>query len=320
MKTMPCLIVLLTVLAAAAGLHANDTSTALRTDARNDFLPEGLTWDATHRRFLLGSIRLHRIDGIDPASGHAQRFADAPGSVLGMQISPDGRSVWAAWTIFAGNFHKNRGTGIAAWSLADGRRLDTWTLPENDPHATLGDLLVLDDRTIVTSDSGTGAIYRFDMAAGKYFRIVDAGVFAAPQGIARGRDKDSIYLADYATGIWRIDLADGARHRLSAPPPANLRGIDGLYRSGDALIGVQNGTPKPNILRMALGPGDTIERVDTLATARPAWDEPTLGVVVGDRFWFNAASQWSRFDGELRPRTGVKLQSPLLDSVTLPLD
>ncbi|MFI4970454.1 MAG: hypothetical protein ACHP7D_09630 [Lysobacterales bacterium] len=298
--------------------RASDAPTKLRTDAPGDFLPEGLEWDAHHRRFLLSSIRLHRIDAIDPRTGHAQRFADAPGSVLGLHVAPDGRSVWATWTAFGTGFTHNRGTGIVAWSLDDAHRLGAWPLPDRDPRATLGDLLILDAHTLVTSDSGTGAIYRFDKRSHHYARIVAAGQFASPQGIAAGRAAGTVYLADYDSGLWRITLADGSRHALATPPGIELRGIDGLYRVGDNLIGVQNGTRTHRILWIALGDDDAVARVDKLAEGRPDWDEPSLGSVVGARFWFNATSQWSRFDGELHALPGIKLQSPLLDSVALP--
>jgi sugar lactone lactonase YvrE len=290
----------------------------LRTDAPKDFLSEGLAWDATHRRFLLGSIRLHRVDAVDPQTGHASYFADAPGSVLGMQISVDGKSLWAAWTRFNGSFRHNQGTGIIAWSLEDGHRIGSWPVPDRDPRANLGDLLIIDTRTVVTTDSGTGAVYRFDTHSHRYHRLIPAGTFKSPQGIARSRQPGTVYMADYATGIWQVNLDNGTHRLVEAPKDRELRGIDGLYRSGNGLVAVQNGTRSMRVLWIALDDSDAVTRVDILAEGRASWDEPSLGTVVGQRFWFNATSQWGRFDSNLRALPDAQLQSPLLDSVQLP--
>lgn len=300
--------------------RAAQEPTSIRTNAARDFLPEGLAWDAAHKRFLLSSIRLHRVDAVERPSGRTHRFADAPGSVLGLHVSADGKSAWATWTSFGTGFKKNHGTGIIAWSLADAHRIGAWTLRDPDARANLGDLLILDANTIVASDSGTGAIYRFDMQRHDYRVVVAAGQFSSPQGMAAGRSHAELYLADYDTGLWRIALGDGSRKALTAPAGVELRGIDGLYRSGNGLIGVQNGTRTHRILWIALGKDDAIERVDPLAAGRPEWDEPSLGVVVDGRFWFNATSQWSRFGDDLKPRAESKLQSPLLDSVGMPVE
>jgi hypothetical protein len=42
--------------------------------------------------------------------------------------------------------------------------------------------------------------------------------------------------------------------------------------------------------------GLAIESSETLAMNLPQFDEPTLGTVVGDDFYFVANSHWNRFD------------------------
>jgi sugar lactone lactonase YvrE len=306
--------------ACCSALATDTPGSTLRTDAPKDFLPEGLAWDRLHRRFLISSIRMHRVDTVDPRTGHAQVFADAPGSVLGLQVSADGKTLWAAWTSFAGQFKHNKGTGIIAWSLADGHRIGVWPLIDHDARANLGDLLIVDDHSIVTTDSGTGAVYRFDMQHHAYQSLIAAGSFISPQGIAKSRAPGNVYVADYSSGLWRVNLADGARDHLVAPKGIELSGLDGLYRAGRGLIAVQNGTRIPRILWIALGDNDAVDHVNKLAEGRATWNELALGTIVGARFWFNAASPWSRFDKNLRPLPKVPLPSPLLDSVALPTD
>ncbi|HEY8682574.1 MAG TPA: hypothetical protein VIM06_05335 [Rhodanobacter sp.] len=128
----------------------------------------------------------------------------------------------------------------------------------------------------------------------------------------------SAYLADGTTGLWRITLANGSGHALVAPERAELRGLDGWQRVGDGMLGVRNGTRTQRIPWIVPRNAAPATRADKPVEGRPAWDEPSLGTVIGTRFWSNANSQWSRFDDKLHALPGVMLQASLLDPLALP--
>ncbi len=286
----------------------------IATDLPNDFLAEGVTWDASHKRFLVSSIRQHRIAAVDPETGHATPFADdAPGSVLGLHI--DHGAVWAVWARYGHAAAANTGTGIAAWSVRDGHRIGSWTLPEENPRMNLGDLLFVDAHTIVTSDSGTGAIWRFDTVQHHFTAIVPAGKFKSPQGMVPAPQRGEIYLADYNTGLWRIALKDGAATQLAPPQGAEVRGIDGLYLYRGKLIATQNGTKTPRILAITLGKSDTI--TDVRRWREVPDEEPSLGTLTNDMFWYVANGQWSAYDDDLHPKPDAKLEAPKLRGLPL---
>ncbi|HET9375375.1 MAG TPA: hypothetical protein VFO40_10400 [Chthoniobacterales bacterium] len=285
------------------------------TNLPKDFLPEGVEWDGSNSRFLLSSIRKNKIVAVDPANGQASNFAKAPGSVLGIHVK--GNSVWGVWTQFGHGFENNRGTRITAWSLTDNTHLGDWPLPTKDPRANLGDFLIVDSNTIVASDSGTGAVWKLDTRNHQYKPVVPAGKFRSPQGLAPGRLAGTIYLADYPSGLWRVSLTDGEATQLAAPGGSELRGIDGLYRRGDQLIAVPNGTKIPRIIMITLGENDVITDVRALLELRGGSDEPSLGTLLNDTFWFVANGQWSQYDGDLKPKTDATLQPPLLRAVSL---
>ena len=287
----------------------------ITTDLPRDFLPEGVAWDAAHKRFLVSGIREHRVASVDPNDGHSTEFANAPGSVLGLHVDRASQTVWAAWTSFGHAFKVNPSTGIAAWSTRDGHRVGNWPLPETDPRMNLGDLLIVDARTIVTSDSGTGAIWRFDTATHRFTTIVAAGKFESPQGMAPAKQHGSIYLADYSTGLWRVTLKDGTATQLAVPAGGEVRGIDGLYAYRDQLIAVQNGTKTPRILAITLGDADTI--TDVRRWREMPGEEPCLGVLTDDMFWFVANGQWNAYDDDLAPKSDAKLESPRLRGLPL---
>jgi streptogramin lyase len=285
----------------------------IATDLPKDFLPEGVAWDAAHKRFLVSSILEHRIAAVDPDNGHGTEFADAPGSVLGLHI--DHGTVWAVWARYGHAAAANTGTGIAAWSVRDGHRIGSWTLPETNPRMNLGDLLIVDAHTIVTSDSGTGAIWRFDTLQHRFTPIVAAGKFKSPQGMVPAKQRGEIYLADYSTGLWRIALKDGAATQLTPPEGAEVRGIDGLYSYRDRLIATQNGTKTPRILAITLGKGDAI--ADVRRWREIPDEEPSLGALTDDTFWYVANGQWSAYDDDFQPKPDAKREAPKLRGLPL---
>jgi len=301
--------------APVAGAPERDAEHTLVTDLPAGFLPEGVEWDALHHRFLVSSIREQRIAAVDPSNGHASDFSKAPGSVLGFHVAPRTGVVWATWTRFGHAFVHNPASGIAAWSLRDGHPLGNWKLPGADPRANLGDLVILDSRTIVASDSGTGAIWRFDTRTHRFANVVPAGKFESPQGLAPGRSAGTLYLADYPTGLWRISLTDGAATHLQAPAGAEVRGLDGLYRHGDHLIAVQNGTHTPRILVIAFDAHDAIASVRKWRELPGT--EPSLGTPANGYFWFVANGQWNSYDADLKPNAGAKLEKPRLRGLPL---
>jgi hypothetical protein len=67
---------------------------------------------------------------------------------------------------------------------------------------------------------------------------------------------------------------------------------------------VQNGVNPQRVVRLFLSKDlSRVERFETVAANQPAFDEPTLGVLVKDHFYFIANSQWGALDeqGRLAP-------------------
>jgi len=72
-----------------------------------------------------------------------------------------------------------------------------------------------------------------------------------------------------------------------------LRGVDGLRRRGRDLIGVQNGAATPRVVRIRLSSdGRQLEEIITLDRPPKREGEPTVGVVLGDRYVYVASSAW----------------------------
>jgi hypothetical protein len=97
-----------------------------------------------------------------------------------------------------------------------------------------------------------------------------------------------------------------------------MLGIDGLYFHRGGLVAVQNGVNPNRVVRLFLSKDlGRVERFETIAANLPAFDEPTLGVIVKGDFYFIANSQWGTVDEQGRLAPPEKLKEPVVMKLRL---
>lgn len=165
------------------------------------------------------------------------------------------------------------------------------------PGVKVSDLAAGPDGTVYASDPEGGGIYRALAGATELSALVAPGSLRSPQGLAVSADGQRLYASDYRYGLAVIDLATGAASRLASDVPIALDGIDGLWRHGDELVAVQNGTSPMRIIALRLSDDGThIVGHRTLEQAHPDWTEPLGGSVADGALYYVGNGQWERFE------------------------
>lgn len=299
---------------AALRKPVGEASVAYRYDDPN-FVPEGIAVDDEGRVYL-GSIRRGQLlrDGevVSDAQGHW--------SVFGMRFHEDG-SLWfasAAVPQFADVGEEAGRTGLFRLDVETGEITRAAILPQFADEQVLGDL-VIDGDVIYTTDSLTGAVYRYDIDADAFSAVIERGVLLSPQGLALDESGRYLYVADYVGGLYRVAFRDGGLAKVTVTGDASDYGIDGLYRHGANLIAIQNGNRPHRVVAFRVAEGG-LGVIDgrILAANLESFDEPTLGAVHGDDFYFVANSHWNRFDRQNRLPDG--LTGPIVLKIRLPTD
>ncbi len=298
-----------------ANARAIGTAKEELTIDRLGIIPEGLAYDAKRRRWLISSVRNGAILSIG-ADGEPKAFVDVPWGVFGMAVDPKRGVLWATTAAVAQTEEfRAEDKGKAALlkiDLESGRILETLHAPD-DAAYHFGDVAVAADGEVYVSGS---APVLFRVAENKLEPFV-RGSFSSMQGIAPARNV--LYVADYAKGILIVDRRTRDVHVLRVPPNASLLGIDGLYFVDEqTLIATQNGTNPNRIIRVRLAPGGlAVSSVETLLANASGMTDPTLGTIVGKRFFFNANAQWDLFGGDGRIADPLKLTPAVVLSVPL---
>lgn len=287
------------------------------------FIPEGIGLDSDGNIYL-GSVRHGRITRL--ADGNAQSFiADRDhglASVFGIRIDEEAGLLWAATAVVAQGTRADPErigrSGIFRFRLADGEFVDAFWLPTDDAEHVLGDLILLNEHTAVTTDSLTGAVLELDTRSGEFTPLIERGRLSSPQGIVFDANRNSYFIADWTGGLFRFHRPTGNLVRVNGAPDTMLYGIDGLYLHKGDLVAIQNLAKPHRVTRLRLdAAGRRVTDQKTLARALPEFDEPTLATIRNDKLYVNANSHWNRFDEDNQLPGADSLTGPIVLEIPL---
>lgn len=266
-----------------------------------DTIAEGVTHDPKTGTFFVSSVHQRKIVRILP-NGKTNEFASAGlFAVLGMAVDEKRRSLWACSSAvpeMKGFTDADKGrANVVEFDIDSGKQRRAISLDEPGVNHMCNDLAVDAEGNVFISDPGASILYALPAGAQKLDVFVPPGPFASPQGIAMASDGQSMFVADYSRGLFRVDRASREVTWLMPPKDAALVGIDGLTMFQGDLIAIQNGIRPHRVLRLSVDiAAKSVRRVDILQMNHAAFDEPTLGVIVGKELFYVANSQWGSFD------------------------
>jgi sugar lactone lactonase YvrE len=265
-----------------------------------DFVPEGIAVDSDGR-FYLGSIRHGDLVRIGESAETLSTPKNGHWSIFGMRFDEQG-GLWfasAAVPQFAEAEDDIGDSGLFRYDLASGEISEKALLLSFDDAHVLGDLILAPGDVIYTTDSLTGILYRYSIENADFQVVVDRNVFGSPQGLVLDDTAQYLYVADYVGGLYRVRLETGEIDKVTIEANVTDYGIDGLYRYGNELVAIQNGIRPHRVVALTIsGDGLSIIAARTIASNLEEFDEPTLGFVSGDDFYFVANSHWNRFGAD----------------------
>jgi hypothetical protein len=288
-------------------------------------VPESVAFDPVTHTFYLSSVYKRKIVRINQ-KGETTDFAterDGLWSVMGMRVDATRRVLWACTAaqpqMSNYNPDENGTSAILKFDLRTGKLVKKYVLSNKPARHWLGDLALNSKGEVFACDKISPAIYVIRQGTDALELFMESKAFGSPQALAFSADEKRLFMADYSYGIFLINLATKKITNCLAPLDGTLLGINGLYSYHGSLIGVQNGVNPQRVVRLWVNPDlPRIERLETLEANNPVFDEPTLGVLVKDTFYFIANSQWGAIDekGQLAPEG--KLKEPIVLKFKLP--
>ncbi len=287
-----------------------------------DLVTESVAFDEKTGRFFISSIYKRKIVGVDKKGETADFIPEGDSgiwSIFSLRIDHKRNSLWAnssAMTETKNILETEVGqAGIFEFNLANGKLKNKFILKDSTEHI-FGDFIFGEKNQIIVSDSKSSNIYVLNYGSGSYQAIYSSAVLASPQGLVLTPDKKHLLIADYSQGLFIFTLKTGDIKNIETAENICLLGIDGLYSYEGDLIAIQNGVRPNRVVRLQINSTyDTITSLEVLEANNPVLDDPTLGTIVGDTFYYIANSQWNAFgkDGikpaeELNTPTVLKMR------------
>ena len=271
--------------------------------------------------FLVSSVASRTLLKVS-GQGEVESFLapdDETGGLFGMAVDRSADTLWVAESRGAGipGSAGEARTGLLKVSLSKRKVVKRFLLPQDGVKRQLGDVMIDRDGTVYASDSVGAGIYRLKPGAPKLELFVQSRNMASPQGMAICPDAGAMVVADYSTGLHRIDLRTG-EETLVGGLMMGLAGTDGLLRvdytfeggvtgRGERkpmpmdLVVTQNGVSPERVLYLHLS-GDcrTVEGASVLTQGQR---DITLAAQASGVIGFIGSSGWAAYDGDGKPTT-----------------
>ena len=210
-------------------------------------ITEGLAYDPVEETFFISSVHKRKILSVSRTGGSKTFASEQDGlfSVLGMSVDARRRHLWVTSTAFPQmlNFKKEE-DGVSAvfkFDLRTKKLMKKYVLSNATKKHALGDLTIQSNGDVFTTDSLSPAVYVIRPQKDEIELFLEDSGFGSPQGLAFSGDERHLFMADYSTGLFDIDVNRKKVAHLAPLAGATLLGIDGLYFHKGSFIGVQNG-------------------------------------------------------------------------------
>jgi sugar lactone lactonase YvrE len=287
-----------------------------------DLLPESMAFDPGTGSFFVGSMHRRKIVRRD----HDGRVRDWAGperglrSILGIKIDASRGELWANSCNMGDELPMTPAdpATVGRGALLRLRLADGSVVRRYEPAPTARPIcfndLALSPAGDVYVTAGPGGLWRLPRGGDTLEPLIrDTTLWL--NGIATGPGP-ALYVADDSMGPLLVEPTSGKWRRVAVPAGAALRGIDGLYVHGGALVWIQNGVEPARVVRARLGgDGAALGDLQVLDAGHPDYAVPTTGVVVGDTLFYVATAQL----GAIRPGGRVAPADSMRENVILRL-
>jgi hypothetical protein len=286
---------------------------------KGDNLMNALAWDPKRKAFLIGSGR----DG-------SIHLADEKGKLTDFIAAGANKDLWGVDALGVDSVHNKlyvttsaapRFSGFNAdnadkaavleFDLSTGKFLHKYTTQNEAGKRTFNAIAVSKGGQVYVADGAHKAIFKIE--AGALKPIVQNPKLANITAITVTDDGRTLFLADYADGIFGFDLAKGAAFELKYnSEQLVLGGIVGMHWYEGNLIIVEDGMTPKRVMRLKLSDDNTaIVGAMGLDVANDVFTALGDGTIAGDNLYFVANRQDDLYDshGVLTDAANVEPES-----------
>jgi hypothetical protein len=252
-------------------------------------LVESVLVDVEEGRIAATSITTRSLWVSTPDGSWRQVELDGADNLSGIVYDPATGEIWVA----SGNVDQSNDDEALFSGLISALEGPRVRAPDN---TVLSDLHRAADGTLYASDPINGGVYFLGPEREAMATLLAPGTLRSPQGLATSEDGKRLYISDYRYGIAIVDLETRDVSRLKTDLPVILDGTDALFRHGNSLVAIQNGTSPMRISQFDLSDdGMRVVGHQVLEMAHSKWTEPLGGYMGRGALYYVGNGQWDKY-------------------------
>ena len=279
---------------------------------------ESITKGESDNVFYFGTIHKRNILKRN-AKGVISNFTtpaqDGLASVFGVKVDASKKILWACSSpmLEMQNYDSTVQSGVFKYDLKSGKLITKYLPTISKKKFVFGDLYLNNKGQVFVSDSENNIIFVVNEQTGKLDEFFSSEEFWNLQGITSSDDGKYLFIADYIKGVFRLDLTTKALVQITSDKEVSMKSVDGLTFYKNSLIAIQNAVSPMRVTRYLLD-ASLSKFVDYTIIDRghPAFNEPTIGCLSGDQFFYVANSLWSGYDDSHKLKPADRLQEVVI--------
>lgn len=273
--------------------------------------PEPIEYDSKNNVFYLGSIHQRKVVKITPerkTTDFCKSAFEGMTSVMGIKIDHKKNVLWVCSSPLQEmtGYDSLAKAMVFKFDLTSGQLLHKFVSTKKGVY---GDLILDRNGKVYLSDSETNELTVVNEKTSDIEPFYSGTEFRSLQGITFSDDEKYLYMADYAKGIFRLEMKTKKVISVSTQKDVSLKGIDGLYFYNHSLVAIQNGVVPARVTRYYLSKDNSsVINFEIIDRNHPDYGDPTLGVLNENAFYYIANSPWSEYDAphHLKPVDQLK--------------
>jgi hypothetical protein len=267
--------------------------------------------------FYLGSVHKRSIikrDAQDKVTNFASPAQDGLCSVLGIKIDIKRKILWACSSPMPEMEQHDTlaKSGVFKYDLS-GKLITVYRPLSEKKKFVFGDLCIGAKGQVFVSDSENNIIFFVNEKTGKLEEYFSSEEFWNIQGITLSHDETYLFISDYIRGLYRLDLDNKSLKQFTSDFELSLKSIDGLTCYKNSLIGIQNYIEPMRVTQYFLDETKSkLVSYKIIDRGHPAFNEPTIGCLSGNEFYYVANSLWSGYDDQRHIKPEDQLQEVVI--------
>lgn len=254
--------------------------------------------------FYFGSIHKRNILKRN-AKGVVSNFTapaqDGLASVFGVKVDVSKKVLWACSSpmLEMENYDSTVQSGVFKYDINSGKLVSKYVPAVSKKKFVFGDLYLDHKGRVFVSDSENNIVFIVNEQTGKLDEFLASEQFWSLQGITSSDDDNFLFIADYIKGIFRFDMRSKELIQLTTDKEVSLKSVDGLTFYRNSLIAIQNAVSPMRVTRYFLdAPMSKISDYTIIDRGHQSFNEPTIGCLSGNEFYYVANSLWSGYDDD----------------------